>query len=261
MIDIFDYPVYDRHSRKVGSVDNVWRNDNGEIGFIGISTGLLGLGRNHLIPADDISIDADSRAVRVPYDEDLIKSSPSFNSNADLEDDVETGTLSHYGVAEPTHTPPGPAHTPPGPTTAPRGVTDSTQTAHHGETRGESVEVPLRKETLDVEKRKKKLGEVRLRKVVRTETVNQPVELQHEEVVVERVAHSGTHAEGEPFTEKVASIPVSEEEAVVHKSVESAGAARAHKVVESERKDVGGTVRTEDVEIERDYESSRRRGE
>jgi uncharacterized protein (TIGR02271 family) len=249
MKDIFDYPVYDRHSRKVGTVDNIWQNDEGDIGFIGISTGLMGLGRNHLIPADGVSIDTEARAVRVPYDEDLIKSSPSFGSNTDLDPDVEASTLAHYGVSG-------------GRDYAPPATGHATDTGHTGTTavHGEDVEVPLMKETLDVEKRRKKLGEVRLRKVVRTETVNKPVELQHEEVVVERVAEAGHHRPGhDTFTEKVATIPVSEEEAVVHKNVESAGTAKAHKVVESERKDVRDTVRKEDVKVERAYEGSRTR--
>ncbi len=255
MKDIFDYPVYDRHSRKVGTVDNIWKNDEGEIGFIGISTGLMGLGRNHLIPADGVSIDSESRAVRVPYDEELIKSSPSFGSNSDLDPDVESGTLAHYGVSGGHDYDPS-ATTHPGHTgTAPPATSGHAQTVHDHD-----VEVPLMKETLDVEKRRKKLGEVRLRKVVRTETVNKPVELQHEEVVVERVADAGHHQPGkDAFTEKVATIPVSEEEAVVHKNVESAGSARAHKVVESEKTDVRDTVRKEDVKVERAYEGSRTR--
>jgi uncharacterized protein (TIGR02271 family) len=266
MKDIYDYDVYDRSGEKVGTVENVWAGDEKEIAFIGIRTGWLGLGRNHLIPSDGFTIDEQSRAIRVPYDEDVIKSSPSFSSTDELEDDVEANVYSHFSVTGRRRS--GYAGTSASDTIASERYNEEEATAAELRNRredreyaeGETVEVPLAQERLHVEKREKELGSVRLRKVVRSEIVNQPVELRHEEVVVERVTGTGAGQPGkDAFTEKVVTIPVREEEAVIEKTVESAGAVRARKVVESEQQDVSETVRKEDVEVERDYESAHRR--
>jgi Domain of unknown function (DUF2382) len=53
--------------------------------------------------------------------------------------------------------------------------------------RGEAVRVPISEEQVKVGTREVEAGAVRLRKVVHTEVVNQPVELRREEVIVERV--------------------------------------------------------------------------
>lgn len=252
MKDLFDYDVYDRSGEKVGSVENVWADEDKEIEFIGVRTGWLGLGKTHLIPAEDFTIDEAAHAIRVPYDEELIKGSPSFESNEELGERVEADVYSHFGLT-------GHHGRYAGPT---RGIHEDEDqfvnrasseglAADRDVTEGEAVEIPLAQEEIHVEKRDRDIGEVRLRKVVRTETVNQPVEIQREDVVVERV--SGNHLEpgAEAFTEKEVTIPIREEEAVIHKSVESAGAVQARKVVESEQQDVRETVRKEDVEVER----------
>jgi len=242
--EIFDYDVYDRSGRKVGSVENLWADNTNEIGFIGIRTGWLNLGKNHVVPADHLSIDESTKSVRVPYDEDTIKSSPSYDSSGDFGDDMESRIRSHFGTGQAAY--------------GTTGRTAADVGARPGTAAGESVDVPLAKEKIHIDKHKKDLGEVRLRKVVRTETVNQPVELRHEDVVVEHVKGARGATPGkDAFSEDVVAIPVSEEEAVVNKTVESAGAVRAKKVVETERKDVGGKVRTEDVEVERNYSDRR----
>ena len=269
MKNLFDYDVYDRNGNKVGSVENVWANEDKEIGFIGISTGWLGLGKNHILPANDFTIDEEAQVIRVPYDEDTIKNSPSFESTDDLEDDVESRVYSHYGVtgshlnkstgasssASTTDYAAGSGSSAYGTTGYAAG--SRTDTSREHTEHGESVEVPLAEERINVQKRETNLGEVRLRKVVRTETVNQPVELRHEEVVVERVNTAARPGE-DAFVEKVISIPVSEEQAVIEKTVHSAGAVQANKVVQTEQKNVSGTVRKEDVEVERNYSTERK---
>lgn len=277
MKDIYDYDVYDRSGEKVGTVENIWAGEDKEIEFIGIKTGWLGFGKNHLIPAQDFTIDEQTRTIRVPYDEDVIKSSPSFESTDELGDNVEQNVYSHFGlqgrgayssqagyaasagygkdVDEYAETDEGAGYT-----------ARATNGGYHGREangdyrEGEEVEVPLAQESIQIEKREKQLGQVRLRKVIRSEVINQPVELRREDVVVERVTGSGSPQSGqEQFVEKVVTIPISEEEAVVQKTVESAGAVRARKVVETEQENVSETVRKEDVEVERDYEHAHHR--
>jgi uncharacterized protein (TIGR02271 family) len=271
MKELFDYDVYDRNDQKVGTVENVWAGPGDQIGFIGISTGWLGLGKNHLIPADEITVDDQDGKIHVPYDEDLIKSSPSFESTQDLGDKAEANTYAHYGlsgrrysgdsgfspstgyVGDETDYPKGFSSEDTGYAEGSRGFTDQPLASDYEEG-AESIEIPLAQEKLHVEKRDKGSGEVRLRKVVRTEVVNQPVELRHEDVVIERVS-GGSLAPGEkPFGEETYSIPVREEEAFVEKTVESAGTVRVRKVGETSQENISEEVRREDVEVEREHE-------
>lgn len=253
MKDLFDYDVYDRSGEKVGSVENVWADEDKEIEFIGVRTGWLGFGKTHLIPAEDFTIDEEAHAIRVPYDEELIKGSPSFESTEELGERVEADVYSHFGLA---------GHHPDRYTGIRRDIDEDedqfvNRTGSRDVEEGKSVEIPLAEERIHVEKRDRDIGEVRLRKVVRTETVNQPIEIRREDVVVERV--SGSHAQpgAEAFTEQEVSIPIREEEAVVHKTVEAAGAVQARKVVESEQENLQETIRKEDVEVERSDDKDR----
>lgn len=133
-----------------------------------------------------------------------------------------------------------------------------TTTAAGGTTRearaGETIEVPVQEEQLRVGKREVEAGSVRLRKVVRTETVNQPVELRREEVVVERVPADQVRAgsTGTAFQEgEEIVVPVRREEAVVGKDTVTAGAVRVRKDANVEQQNVSETIRKEDVEVDR----------
>ena len=243
---IFEYEVYDRTGDKVGKVDNVWTDANEEIACLGISTGWLGLGHNHVIPARGVKIDYAEQTVRVPYDGDLIKSAPSYDSSTELSDIEARRLMSHYGPdSSGSRQESGCGCS----TGSPVKSGDRTACSSTGQA---EIEVPLAEEKLQVGKREASLGEVRLRKVVRTEVVNQPVELRHEEVIVERVSNKGAVPGSEAFVEKVVSIPVKEEQAVVQKTVQSAGTVKATKVSKTQDQNVSETLRKEDVEVERD---------
>lgn len=105
MKDIFDYDVCDNRGEKVGTIENIWMDADEDIEFIGIKTGWLGIGRSHLIPADNITIDDQAQTIRLPYDEDLIKSSPSFDASDELDDIDESAARAHFGVTEPERDP------------------------------------------------------------------------------------------------------------------------------------------------------------
>lgn len=282
MKNLFEYDVYDRNHDRVGYVENLWANQRDEIGFIGVKTGWLGFGRNHVIPAEGYTVDEDAHSILVPFDGELIKNAPSLDADEELEPELEQEVYSHFGLtgaAAASNTLPADApvlnepeiqrgdeptlaadadlasHETFGqqrPLSAEGDSTFGSRQTTSGQTAsGETIEMPLAEERLEVGKREHQIGEVRLRKVVRTETVNQPVELRREDVVIERVSGSGQPAQGEPFAEQVATIPLTAEEAVVHKSVESAGAIQAHKVSETSTEQVRETLRKEDVEVER----------
>ena len=100
MNDIFDYDVCDRKGTKVGTVENIWFDADDEVEFIGIKTGWLGIGRSHLIPADGIVFDEQAQVIRLPYDEDLIKSSPPFEVSDELNDLDESDARAHFGLTD-----------------------------------------------------------------------------------------------------------------------------------------------------------------
>lgn len=271
MKQLFDYDVYDRNDNKVGTVENVWAGPGDRIGFIGISTGWLGLGKNHLIPAENITVDDEKGTIHVPYDEDLIKKSPSFESTQELGDRAEANTYAHYGLAGKFSAAADSGFSPAGEYAGDdvvyqkgfasqdteyeqgaRGFTDQPLSGEYKE-EVEFIDIPLAQEKLHVEKRDKGAGEVRLRKIVRTEIVNQPVELRHEDVVLERVSGGNLPVGEKPFGEETYSIPVRDEEAFVEKTVESAGVVHVRKVEEIERENISEEVRKEDVEVEREY--------
>ena len=118
----------------------------------------------------------------------------------------------------------------------------------------DTIEVPLTEEELKVGKRTVSAGQVRLRKIVRTEIVNQPVEIRHEDVVVERIpaseVRSGTA--NSDFEEQTIDVPLSREEAVVSKEAHVTGAVRVSKTAMTETQNVSDSVRKEDVEVLRD---------
>ena len=108
----------------------------------------------------------------------------------------------------------------------------------------------LTEEELKIGKRQVESGAVRLRKVVRTETVNQPVELKREDVVIERVpANEARGSSGEAFRQEVKVIPLHREEPVVEKESRVREEVRATKRTETERRNISETVRKEDVEV------------
>lgn len=254
---LFDYEVHDSSGEKIGKVENVWTDTAENPSFLGVSTGWLGLGQTHVVPAANAVIDHQAETIKIPYTEDVIKSSPSYLFSDDLTDAEESRLRSHYrmelGAGGTASAVSG------GQFSDTSGLANPEYRAAEtvrGE--GKTVEVPLAEEQLHVEKRQVSQGQVRLRKVVRTEVVNQPVELRHEEVVVERVHDSGREPGAEAFVEKVISIPLTEEEAVVRKTVESAGAVKATKLAESKESTISETLRKEDVEVERETAGTRR---
>ena len=87
---------------------------------------------------------------------------------------------------------PGPAYASTGSTTSQQ-YEQPAQNEQYQQTQTQNgnVVIPLYEETVNVGKREVETGAVRLRKVVRTETVNQPVQLRHEEIVIDREPANG----------------------------------------------------------------------
>jgi len=240
---IFDYKVLDRNGDKVGTVNDLWPDDsNAGYSFIGVHTGWL-LGKNHIVPADGIQINHADRTVTLPLTAEAIKSAPDFDVSGDMEENEQLRIRRHYGDAI---APTGRSSVPT-PSPSPVGRTkNATSTA-------DVVDVPLREEKVKVGTREVEGGSVRLRRIVRTETVNVPVELRTEEVVIDRIsADEATDATSDEIGEKEIVIPISRQEPVVQKTTQVSGVVRARKTSTKDTQQIQESVRKEDVEVDRD---------
>jgi len=279
-----DYEVVDEGEKKLGSLSCLWLDRSGQPAFLGIKTGWL-FGKTHVVPADRVDVNQGSRRIRLPYSEDMIKGAPSFDTDKDLEPDEERQVCDYFktggdrmsetesrgaeGTTLGAETSTRAAGTDLGteeaeaeePATKPRFEQPSSSTRPGME----ETRIPLSEEDVKIGKRSVEGGGVRLRKIVRTETVNQPVELQREEIVIERVpgGQAGQGGTAEAFSQQEVYIPLRREEAVVQKESRVREEVLAHKESHVERQEVSEQVRREDVEIEKEGQdvTQHRRGE
>lgn len=247
---LIDYSVVDRENNKVGTIDAVWSDQSGQPAYVGIKTGWLGMGDAHVVPADALEVSEGTRKIRLPYTVDEVKGAPSFDADHTLDEADEQKVWEYYGH----HGLSGRRAAYDTTMDEERDITrDTTDTTLRGDTRTEDeVRVPLSREELKVGKREVEYGGVRLKKIIRTETVNKPVELQREEIVIERVpASERTPTRTDvAFREEEVYVPLRREEAVVEKTVHTDEEVRVGKRRETERRDVNETVRREDVDIQ-----------
>lgn len=116
---------------------------------------------------------------------------------------------------------------------------------------GEAVRVPVSEEQVKVDKRTVEQSGATIRKEVRTETVDTPVDLKREELVIERTDKTGGTVPGDAFSEGEIRIPLTKEEAVVQKEAKVVGEVKVGKREETERQNLSETVRKEEVKIDR----------
>ena len=128
--------------------------------------------------------------------------------------------------------------------------------------------IPLYEEQIKVGKRTVDAGQVTIRKVVTTETVNQPVQLRHESLVIQHEdgttetisgdssANDSAKAaqNGAGFEEKSYTIQLQKEEPVVEKDVVKTGQVVARKNSQVEQQTVQREVRKENIQIDKNGE-------
>jgi uncharacterized protein (TIGR02271 family) len=228
------YDVVDRDEEKIGTLDCLWSDHTGQATFLGVRTGWI-FGRTHVVPAHGAHVSRNSNRIRLPYSVQKVKEAPAYDADEEISGEREREVYTYYGITGQSTQ-----------ATQPRRET-SRQTGR--DTGRESATVDLVEEQLKVGKREVEAGGVRLRKIVRTETVNQPVELRREEIVVERVPGAGTPAR-QAFEGEDIYIPLRREEAVVQKEATVREQVRVRKTAQTEQQNVSGQVRREDVEVE-----------
>jgi len=246
------YDVFDTADNRLGTTTAFWVDRNNQPAFLGIRTIWL-VGKTHVIPAWGAEVNHQTQRIRIPCTKDIISDAPSFDPEEDLDFEKRRQVLDYF-EAKGTCLP----------ATGRAGLYgEEREGSLTGEGRehqrsAEETVIPLHEEQVKVGKRAMEAGGVRLRKVVRTETVQQPVELQHEEIEIQRVAASGKPASGTAFDERDIYIPLRREEPVVEKETRLREEVKARKLAGTEQQTVSGQVRKEDVEIERQDEEHRK---
>jgi len=259
------YDVVDSANNKIGTLDCLWSDHTGDPAFWGVKTGWF-FGKTHVVPANAAEVNERSRLIRLPYAEDMIKGAPAYDADLTLDEGTESEIYNYYhisgrgseGMRE------GQAtnrmrEEQPYAGARPRFDTGLEHEPSAPRPEGsEEARMQLSEEEVKIGKRQVEAGGVRLRKIIRTETVNRPVELQREEIVIERVPASEVQAAGgQAFSEQDVFIPLRREEAVVQKESHVREEVRARKRTETEQQQVSESVRREDVEVQKEGEDVR----
>jgi stress response protein YsnF len=158
---------------------------------------------------------------------------------------------------------------------APAQSSGGNQTAQGGSElmNGNEVSIPLYEEKVNVGKQEVDAGTVHVKKFVRTETVNQPVELRRETVTIDRVpagssqpqsssqstsagfaqssGQSAAQDQGKAFQEQEITIQLHREEPMIQTQIVESGRIVAQKQSQSEQRSVQHQVRKEEVSVDK----------
>lgn len=134
-----------------------------------------------------------------------------------------------------------------------RGMGESTLGARSGLNAKEEVRVPIAEEELDVTKRERELGAVRVTKEVVTETKQINVPVTREEVKVERVPVTGSRTampNEATFQEGTVTVPIREEEVEIRKRPVVKEEVRISKEAHLEERQIREKLRKEKVDVD-----------
>lgn len=123
----------------------------------------------------------------------------------------------------------------------------------------QETRVPLAEEEVEVQKRVREKGAVRVTKQVRTEEKLVSVPVTREEVRVERVpVQPGRPADEAAFRGDTVTVPVTEEQVEIRKRPVVKEELRVSKRARTDEQRVGTTVRKEEVDVDADVEEDDR---
>lgn len=135
------------------------------------------------------------------------------------------------------------------PVTYPSGGTSETQETTTG---GENQVIPLYKEQANVGTRQVEDGTVRIRKIVKTETVNQPVQLRTESVVIDRQpAATGQSDTSQAFQNQEVVIQLHHDEPVVQTTVVPNGQIVAQTRSDMQQTNIQTQIRSDTVSVDK----------
>jgi uncharacterized protein DUF2382/PRC-barrel domain protein len=177
--------VLDRDGDKVGTLKELYLDQDDRPTWAAVDTGLFGLRQTFVPLADATPVDDD---VQVPYEKDRIKGAPNIDPDAQLSEDEERRLYGHYDVEwrdADDDEPPTPD--------------DAPATAGEERDRDDGGDVPdamtRSEEELVVGTRRRVRGKARLKKYVVTDHVQRTIPVQREEV---RVEYEPAEPDGQP---------------------------------------------------------------
>jgi hypothetical protein len=184
--------VLDREGKKIGTLDELYLDEDDRPGWAAVTTGLFGV-RQTFIPLSRIEPVGDD--LQLPYEADLVKGAPNIDPSEQLSADEEDVLYEHYGVrspARPTDAEPiGEDREVAAPDRG-TGEDDAGDAPGSEPTRDEDVEPDASRDAMTrseeevvVGTRTRVRGRARLKKYVVTEHVQKTVPVRREEVRVE----------------------------------------------------------------------------
>ena len=228
-------PVYDTGGNKIGSVDDVFLdNDTGKPEWLGVAGGLLSSSKV-LIPVHGARFEGD--AIAVPYTKDHVKASPEIKGD-EISQQTEQELYAYYGLDY-------------GESRSDTGLPEG------GAGGGETDDAMTRsEEELRVGKATREAGRARLRKYIVSEPVETTVPVQREQVRIEREPITDANVDeatsGPELSEEEHEVVLREEEVVAEKRVVPKERVRLDKDVSVEEQRVSDEVRKERIEAEED---------
>lgn len=192
--DLFDATAFDSEGEKIGSVKEVFVNDdNGQPTFVEVNHGLFGMGSS-LVPLRGHKFTGEELTLAFP--KDRIKDAPEFDTDSALTPEQQSEIFRHYGVENATDTTEY-ANENAGAGVAGAGAgaaQDRERTAADRDDRTADNEIIRSEERANVSKDRVATGEARLRKYVVSDKETVEVPVTREEVSVERTPISEADA-------------------------------------------------------------------
>jgi len=233
--------VVDRDGDKVGKVEDVYldrRSEEPE--WLAIKTGLFGSNVS-FVPVQNATMDDDT--IRVAHEKDLVKDAPNIDPDGALSPEEERRLYDHYGRSD-----------------YDAGDDDAddarSATADDASDAPDENAMTRSEDELHVDTQRRERGHARLRKYVDTETVEQTVPLQREDVRVEREpitdANRDAALAGPEITEAEHEVTLYTEEPVVEKRTVPKERVRLEKDVHTDEETISEDVRRERIDTEGD---------
>ncbi len=279
------YEVYDVNGERIGKIDYLFVDENDQLEYIGVKTGVLGA-KAILIPMAVVRVDDERRIAEVNAVKTMIEEGPAFGSDEEITPEFEWQIHNYYGIegivpsgeraacgtyyASEDR---GGEEADPRPSESlrseerRRGAASDTVNREREErqehlleeegfAKGEDelidsneLRVQRAEEELVAGTREREAGAVRVRKRVVTERRREEIPTRREEVHVDRVPVEEVAAEAEIGEQEVV-IPVTEEEVVVEKRPVAKEEVRIRKEIVEDTETVEEGVRREEVEVD-----------
>jgi len=240
--------LVDNDGDKIGRIENIYVDDEtGKPEWLAVATGWFG-NRISFVPLAGATRRGDD--LSVTYSKAQVKEAPHADPNGHLSQDEEAKLYRHYNRSYTEWR-----------SDSARRDGEFTGTATLGTDKGYDTSGPSTddamtrsEEELRVDKTTRQAGNVRLRKWVETEHVQESVPVAHEEVRVEREpitdANIDRAMDGPEISSEEHEMPLYEEEVVTNTDVVPKERVRLDKEVVTEERSVDADVRKERVDVE-----------